>query len=415
MKVLVCYSTKDRPELTERTAEALWQTETAGDVTFDVAWYDGSADERALKLPEWFNPTHFYRTPGSNPDSIIVSALRRFFTREADVYSHLAFVENDVLLPPDWLMRALELYEIGAKHDLRVGAVSARAYRDRVLIQHDGFAVMHNIGAGNIVLNLEAAKAIYENYRTGYTTENREIFAILSDINIAEFWAFGNNQSPLTADWSWDACLARHGLASLAVIPQRARMIDQPLEAVGLAYANEPVEERRSQLHFQRFSSGIRSVHSGMLQLPYGPLFRQQNGQYLMFAHQLRVVGAVWSRANWAIKWSQGFGPFSYVALDEHALLEFEAFGPVSVLTSTLPGYDGRVLIEDCYGESSKRYKVMSPGQPDITSVQMPPAPLLRDISVRATGKGAVIHGIVAPPQPLRWTPQLDLPKEFFK
>ena len=62
---------------------------------------------------------------------------------------------------------------------MEVGAVSARCYEDRILIQRAGYTVCHNLGAGMIMFTRKAAELVLQNYRTVWTTENRLLFSQL--------------------------------------------------------------------------------------------------------------------------------------------------------------------------------------------------------------------------------------------
>ena len=132
----------------------------------------------------------------------------------------------------------MELFQRGKQDGFNVGAVSARCYEDRILFQRDGYAVTHNLGAGMIMFTREAAELVLANYRTVWTTENRTLFAQLSGIDIGSYWAFRGNQNFLVADWNFDRVLAAHGLASLALTPNRATMLDQDIAPLGLKYAD---------------------------------------------------------------------------------------------------------------------------------------------------------------------------------
>lgn len=419
MKVLVTFSSKDRPELTKRTAEALFKTHADGAVSFDVDWHDGSTDEEALKLPGQYRPEFFSRTPGSNPDSIYLSAINRFITVRRE-YSHLAFLENDVLVHPDWLMRCLELFEIGHRDGLLVGATTARTYRERVLIQRDKYAIMHNIGAGCIVMSRPAVNKLQLSYRTGHTMENRHTFAMLANVNIGGFidpsWPWGMDNHHITADWSWDAVFGRHGFASLGLVPSMAEMIDQPIEPLGLSYASEPVESRRSTETFDTFLKRTTLIREGKLTLPFGPLLRtppEVNDTMVVFPHQFHRLDSSVSKDQWAVKWEQGFGPFAFVSKSDQARIELKVMGYAIVVCETLPGQTGRLLLSDDVDPKSYRPQ-MSPG-PRV-GVHLPGSGnVYRTISIQADGPGAVVYGVMLNPQPLHYSSGSDTPREFWR
>ena len=147
-----------------------------------------------------------------------------------------ACLENDVLLDEDWFTPTMELFEKGKQDGLEVGAVSARSYVDRVLIQRDGYAVMHNLGAGMVIFTREAARAVLHSFRTHWWPANRVLFGQLAGIDLATYAAFKGGEHFVSTDWGFDAQLASRGFASLALTPAKCQMIGQkwPLKDQGL-------------------------------------------------------------------------------------------------------------------------------------------------------------------------------------
>ena len=261
-RVAIGFSTCDRVELSRQSIEPLLSA--AGG--FDLHWIDGSKTTEGKELPRQYDGQyHMLHTDvrgGSGPAIVyaltMMLAAKSFAPSPGTVgsqqshrewqrgYDHIGLVENDVVLPHDWFDKTMALFEQGRRDGLDVGAVSARCYEDRILIQRPGYAICHNLGAGMIVFTREAAELVLQHYRTQWTTENRHTFAMLTRTDIGKYWAFRGQEHFLVADWRWDALLASHGFASLALTPSPVTMIGQvpPLEQQGLTIATGPVAER---------------------------------------------------------------------------------------------------------------------------------------------------------------------------
>jgi hypothetical protein len=224
--------------------------------------------------------------------------------------------EQDVLLDPDWFEPTMALFERGRSEGLEVGAVSARAYEDRLLVQRDGFGLMHNLGSGQVLFTREAARHILDNYRTGWSTDNRLIFCQLSGIDIGRYWCFRGSEQPITTDWGFDAILARHGLASLALTPSRATMLDQDIAAQGLKMADGKYDLLRDEKAFDTFANRTAKIRGqGWMPGIHGRL-QYAAGSWTIFPHQIPGIGGRYSGSSrdsgtgWRLKWCQGFGPF---------------------------------------------------------------------------------------------------------
>src|SRR5229473_6556328 len=202
-----------------------------------LLWSDGSTDEDALAFfaRNQMPATESYAGVRGGADSGIAHSLTRLLQHPAQ-YTHMGLVEADVLLDPDWLEPTFALFEKGKADGLEVGAVSPRSYVDRVLIQRDGYAVMHNIGAAAIIFTRAAAEIVLRTFRTHWWPDNVRLFAQLSGIDLRTYAAFRGNDQFVTTDWGFEAQLARCGLASLALTPAKCTMIGQnpPLEQQGL-------------------------------------------------------------------------------------------------------------------------------------------------------------------------------------
>ena len=113
-----------------------------------VHWYDGSVTDRwssrnFSRIIRHCLPWGFYHreilTGGSC--RYIVKALTDLLAGARQYDYMRALWQNDVRLHDDWFEPTMGPFEIGqtVKPALFVGAVSARCYEDRVLIQRDGY------------------------------------------------------------------------------------------------------------------------------------------------------------------------------------------------------------------------------------------------------------------------------------
>lgn len=396
MKVAIAYLTKDRVDLTRQTF-AILNRDGRG---FELHVIDGSATEDgrawARDVSDLVDTVSFGIQGGA--DAAIVYALTEML--EDPSYTHVGLCENDVLLAPDWFERTMALFEKGADDGLCVGAVSARAYDDRVLIQRDGWAVMHNLGAGHVIFTRGAAEAILANYRTGWWPDNRAIFAQVSGIDIGRYAAFRGNAQWLTADWNFDAILVQHGLASLALTPCAAEMIgqDPPLEQQGLKLVDAEVERFRNDEAFGWYQLNTQSIRDGSWRPQViTPVHRtsMNGGASLIFPHQL--TNPTWT-GDWRLKWQQGLGPFSWRANADDAKLYLHVFGPAVFLVSG-DKRAAKLKLSDL--ESG--YEIdpeVPPAEHGITQLAVPGGYSYREIELTC-GEGIVFYGIqTQEPQP---------------
>lgn len=313
--VAIALSTKDKVSLTRQVLPALQQPNR-----FDLHWFDGSTtpegawffeSELANRVSGSFS---FYHERKGGPDAAVACALTTLLDHPNN-YQFIGLCENDILLHQDWFGPTMALFERGRSEGLEVGAVSARAYEDRILIQRDGYAVMHNLGYGTQIMTREAARLALTYMRTGWTTENRRLFAQLSGIDIGRYWAFRIGEHALCADWGNDRILAAHGLASLALVPSPVEMIGQtpPLEQQGLKIASEPFELLRDDKAFARYAGNLKNIRDGHWLPPAFIPYRDDSGCLTWFAHQVQALGAVYE-GDWRLHWHQGFGPFVWKA-----------------------------------------------------------------------------------------------------
>lgn len=397
-KVALAFLTKDRPELSARTILPLLDLPGV-----DLFWIDGSTTEEGKALPAQIalqgHRLFIHPNVRGGPDATVAYALT---TMLAGDYSHVGLVENDVLLPDDWFSLTMALFTRGNRDGLTVGATSARTYRDRILIQRDGYAVMHNLGWGQQILTKEAALLTLKFMRTGHTSINRKIFGQVASIDLAHFWAFGAREHALCADWGNDAMLAAHGLSSLALTPSHVEMIGQnpPLAEQGLEIVSSPpryVDKRHRfyvyQGRMQKIQMGVRSPPVYLVPLldPYGG--------YTYFPHQMKGLGGEWN-LGWKLRFAQGHGPFIWesglMAGEYKSPNDFEVMlaGPCEFLLSG-GTQGGKIHLEDLHSG----YEVTPELLPESPSTQMmavalPPTPILRSIRLTMLSPGLSFWGI---------------------
>lgn len=386
-KTAIAFSTKDRAHLSRQSVIPLLQPDK-----FDLWWIDGSLTLEGQELPEEYNHgMHLVQGVRGGADAAIVYSLTEMLKAGYEV---IGLCENDVLLHADWFGPTIRLFERGAADGLEVGAVSPRCYEDRVLIQREGYAVCHNLGAGVVLFSRRAVELILEHYRTGWWPDNRAVFSQLSGLDIGQWGAFRTNAQWLTADWHFDTILAHHGLASMALTPSPVEMIgqDPPLEEQGLRLAKEPALLLRNNQAFKRFVANTAIIRDGRWK-PQTIVRHHRStmsNSHLYFAHQLPPT--FFYEGDWKLKWSQGFGPFAWQAVDK-ATLRGGAFDNVSFLLSG----PGKVKITD----TESGYEIAPELPPNqIAALAVPGAMRYRPITIECD-PGVVFYGMQAiEPQP---------------
>lgn len=400
------FLTKDRVELSEQSVKPLLQPDK-----LDLFWFDGSSTGEGRTLPVRTSleqgPHHGIRMHTSvlgGPDAAVAYALT---TMLKGGYDFIGLCENDVLLPLGWLSPTMDLFERGKAAGLEVGAVSARCYEDRILIQRDGYAVMMNLGWGMQIMTREAARITLTRMRTSITTENRRVFCQLAGIDIGRYWAFRALEHSLCPDWGNDRTLAAHGLASLALTPSPVAMIGQnpPLAEQGLKIADAPVEVLRNDVAFGTYASNLSSLRQGVRAIPNCfELYDPNTGTFTIFPHQVAKFGGVYE-GDWRLKWTQGFGPFSWkagmMAHDVFPAFTIPLSGSVEFLVSG-GEHGGTVQLEDTHSG----YQITPPLPPEpqgggFMSLPVPAGVSYRQVKLTMLSPGTVFYGIrTREPQP---------------
>lgn len=398
-RVAIAFLTKDRTELTRRSIEPLMQPDK-----FDLHWFDGSVTEEGLSFADKGRfitgfPGLYAQHVGvvGGPDAAVVYAITTLLTYQ---YDYIGLCENDVLLHPDWFGPTMALFERGKAEGLEVGAVSARCYQDRILIQRDGYAVVHNLGWGTVIFSRRAAELTLQNMRCSWTTDNVLLFSQLANLDTRKWWAFRGAEQWLCADWRNDAMLAAHGLASLALTPSPVEMIgqDPPLAEQGLQLADGKFELLRNDMAFKTYRDNLKAVREGTFKPTFHQIHRDSQG-YLYFPHQLGAIGGSWENCgNWKLKWAQGFGPFAWRAGEIHnsempPYWLIPVLGPCSVIVS---GGDagGKVHVEDEQSGYEIELELTPESQNGAYQLAVPGSVAYRNVRVTAKTPGVVFYGL---------------------
>ena len=388
-RIAIAFLTKDKPELSRRSIEPLLQPDK-----FDLHWFDGSQTPEGRALVDDYD--HFKNFEGDvfgGPDAAVIFALTELIARN---YDYIGICENDVLLHKDWFGPTMALFERGRNEGLEVGVVSPRCYQDRILIQRDGYAVVHNLGWGMQILSRKAAELTLQNIRCPWTTENVLLFSQLANLDVRRWWAFRGAEHWLCPDWRNDAMLAAHGFASLALTPSHVEMIGQnpPLAEQGLQMADGKYELLRNNLAFGNYRDLLALIHRGEWKPSWSQVYRDQQG-YLYFAHQLGSIGAV-HYGDWKLKWAQGFGPFAWKAgglVDQGAAWAIPILGPCSVIVSG-GEQGGKVRVAD----EQSGYEIEPALSPEngngAFQLTIPGSVACRNIRVTAKTPGIVFYGV---------------------
>jgi hypothetical protein len=408
MRLAICYSSKNQVELTKQTFERLCAA-TLTDV--DIIWCDGSTDPEAMKYFRDTAAAAYYAETNvlGGADASIAWKLTKTLQSKKR-YTHIMLLENDVLLDKDWFEPTMALLDKN-KEGLEVGAVSPRSYTDRILFQRDGYAVMHNIGAGAIILARDAAEIILRTFRTHWWPSTRYAFAQASGIDIGAYACFAGNAQWTTTDWGFEYQLLRAGLCSLALTPAKCQMIGQnpPLAEQGLQLTTGPTRARRDDEkfdHFVEFMKAIRYHHVDFSAIV--PVFPSHMGGMLFFPHQVGHLFA--QQQGWRLKWQQGFGPFAYIAGPGGASLSVRVCGSCSFLLSGGADIGANVSIADTHS-GFKSSPQIPPFQGDFIEVSVPGGFVPRTVAL-GLSEGGVFYGVnCADPQVLDTSYSFDWSK----
>lgn len=399
-RVCISFSTKDKVELSKRTVVLLLQPDK-----FDLQWVDGSDTLEGQERPEQYNHgMHVCSGVKGGADIMLAYSLTEMLKGDYDV---VGLVESDVLLDADWFEPTMALFEKGREAGLDVGAVSPRSYVDRVLIQRHGWAVMLNQGAGAILMTRRAAELVLDNFRTGWWPHTRSTFMRLAGIDIGRFAAFRGNEQWTSTDWLWDALLASHGLASLALTPSKADMIGQspPLAEQGLHLTGHAIdgrfdprifEPRFNDEAFATFAERTRWIRQGIVDFkcPVRDIAPYIDGNQMIFPQHAHKFGVTYF-GNWRLQWEQGFGPFAYRAGEGGASLVAPCYGSISFLVSG--GAKGaRCKVHDAISDYTLERDLPGVNETGVVSIPIPGSVTYRDLHLELA-EGGTFYGYASP------------------
>lgn len=381
----IAFSTKDQVELSRQTIVPLLQPDK-----FDLWWVDGSSTIEGQELPEEYNHgIHVVQGIKGGADSAIAYKLSAMLKHPR--YEFVGIAENDVLLQEGWFEKTMTLFDIGKREGLDVGAVSPRSYSDRVLIQRDGYGCMLNIGAGFIIFTREAAEIALRSFRTNWWPDTRQLFAQLSGIDTS-LW-IGFREQLTTTDWQFEAQLASHGLASLALTPSKAQMPWEDTSISTMLNLTGNSTEQRGMDHkaFETYRDNLQKIRQGIYK-PDGPGIIQRFGSGMMFyPHQLGYLagGPTW-QGNLELQNSQAHGPFAYRVGAGGASLSLRISGSCSFLVGG--GTNGaQASIRDT--RSGFNFDPALPAMQSFAELSVPGGPVPREVTLEMS-EGAVFFGV---------------------
>ena len=390
MKTAIAFLTADRVELTRQSFVPLVDSDHA------LFWIDGSETNAAQKFFETnsnYASVEFTNVRGGS-GAAIAFALSALLEAPQE-FTHVGLVENDVLLPTDWFEPTMALFERGKAEGLEVGAVSARAYEDRVLIQRDGYAVMHNLGFGQVIYTRRAAELVLETFRSHCTMENRKVFALLTGQDIGRTWAFRGSDHMLVADWGADRILAQNGLASLALTPSHVEMIGQvpSLEEQGLRLVRE-APDISSDTTFEIYRDRTAAIRAGELDLgACGARYQDPStGLWWIWPHQVPTMDGAYSE-DWHLVSTPGFGIWSWKSGDVLPQLYLPVLGPCDILVSG-GEHGGSIELVDLESGFTCHPKLppAPPGQ--LLQIQCPAAVSYRTLRLTMKSPGLIFYGL---------------------
>jgi hypothetical protein len=391
-KVAIAFMCLDKVEQSAKTLPPLVETPHVDTFIIDgsktVAGFD--CYKSLLKRD---NVVEVHQHIGGGPDAAVAYAYTMMLAHPNE-YDFVGIHEQDVLLEPDWYRRTMDLFWVGYKTGLEVGAVSARAYEDRILVQRDDYALMHNLGFGHQILTRAAATIWLKHWRTHHAWENRRLFAQLTNIDIGRYWFCRHNDQPIGSDWGVERVLASHGLASLALTPTACvDMIDNPLQQQGLTLVRSSVDMLRNDLAFSRYIATTAAIRANTW-VPDRPIRqRGQDGTQLIFPHQVRCLGATYSTADWCLQASQGWGPFLWKAKRPGAYVVLPLVGEVQLLVA--PPADKNGMVEVSTGDGAF-FQTTLPPDPNgtISSIAIKGDCAFRDVKLTMLTEGLSFCGV---------------------
>ncbi len=283
-KVGFAFSSKDRTYFTRRSLRSIDQ-----EAGYDLLWVDGSDTQEGKELPfdiELKNArlVEVNQNVKGGPDAAIKFGLHRLLDLG---YDYCGLIENDVEFKPGWFRHLLQLFELGDRDKLNIGAASVRSIGSRVLVNQRDYSLLWNAGAGMILFTREAAEQVLSTY--GLTTAKKvyDFYKRLFGIDVSSSWELFMNQfdRPLGADWSYAMQLYEHGFAAACSIPSYAFNMDCDVEKefrtkyvtddheisneeLKLFKAVRRTLSNRSVPHLARFETNGKNIGQRQISLP---------------------------------------------------------------------------------------------------------------------------------------------------
>jgi hypothetical protein len=356
------FTTRDRVDVTLQSIASF-----AFAAAFDLLWLDGSTTQEGRNLPRQLAPNmpclrEIIDGVDGGPDVAIVTALTRML--ELD-YAYCGLIESDIVLAPGWFAALMALFGAGAADGLAVGAVTARAFEQRVLLKQPGYAVLMLSGAGMILFTRAAARLVLDHYRTPSTQEVRSWILYVAGRDCAAFSEAAFRQGAdadvaLASDYRYEMVLQRHGLCTLATSPLYARDLAAggvrpdalggyatPAPAAVDAAATATFERFRGRLQAQR---ALAEAADARTSAPGGGyLFNPAIGGWVVFLHQLLFFEGSMARliGRWRIVWSKFHGPFLFESDDPAAALELPLMGALCGLGCVAAADSANIAMDD--------------------------------------------------------------------
>ena len=214
----------------------------------------------------------------------------------------------------------------------------------------------------------------------------------------------------LTADWHWEAALACHGLAALALTPSRVEMIgqDPPLEQQGLKIATKPIERGNAD-NFFCYRQRMDDIYEGATALGIDPVLHHDadSNVHTFFAHQIEMLGGRTNGA-WAVKDIRRIGPLTYIASDDDAQLEMPLTGNCSFLVSGGENGGKIKIVDTASGFEAEPFLPAEANGGALLSVNVPGLFATRTVKLIAKSKDVRFYAVQVR------EPQVTLPQVKF-
>lgn len=231
-KVGFAFSTKDRVHFTRRSLASI-----DTDSGFDLIWVDGSDTPEGKALPQSVQLRNcrlveVHHNVRGGPDNAIRFGLRRLLDLG---YDYCGLIENDIEFKPGWYPKLMELFELGRRDGLKVGAATVRTVDGGTFIHRPQYAIMWFLGAGMLLFTREAAEIVLATYRSGMNPKRlSKFYANRFEVDLREVWDFWTERLGYGFDFGADAAYAmqlyEYGFASLGAIPCMAFNMDLDVE-----------------------------------------------------------------------------------------------------------------------------------------------------------------------------------------